>query len=270
MVRYRTAVRSSEWIAFCYFMYLGIVCWLRPLPLSRRLLVTGVSMALLTAILTVPGAATPAIRDWAPLLYVSVGYYLTGRLVVQPSAALEQWLMRWDRRFLGNPTTRFEAWPRWLVTYLEIVYVFCFLLLPGGFLALVLSGHGALANHYWSYVLAADLGAFAPLSVFQTRPPWMVEPRPGLSAPGVHRFAARMVENATIRANTFPSGHVAVSFAVAAGVRDVLPGIAALLAVLSCSIAVACVVGRYHYVMDVLTGALLAAVVVLILGASGV
>jgi hypothetical protein len=50
-----------------------------------------------------------------------------------------------------------------------------FLLLPGGFAALVLQGHANDANHYWTMVLAADLGAFAPLSVFQTRPPWVLE-----------------------------------------------------------------------------------------------
>jgi membrane-associated phospholipid phosphatase len=264
------AVRSSEWIALSYFAYLGVVCWLRPVARSRRLLLTGVSAALVVTIRSVAAAAPETVRNWAPFAYVTVAYYMTGRLFVHHSAPLENWLIEWDRRLLGNPTTRFAGWPRWVVTYLEIVYMLCFLLLPAGLAALVLSGHARLANHYWSYVLAADLGAFAPLSVFQTRPPWMVEPRPGLSAPGMHNLASRVVENLTIRVNTFPSGHVAVSFAVAAGVFTALPAMGVLFFVLSCSIAVACVVGRYHYFMDVLTGALLALIVVGVMTAAGI
>src|SRR5262249_56769551 len=121
----------------------------------------------------------------------------------------EAWLVAWDRRLLGDPTRRFARWPGWFVAYLDIVYMCLFMLLPAGFAALSLAGHASVANHYWTMVLAADLGAFAPLSVFQTRPPWVLE-RPALLAGGaVRRLASRMVETATIGVNTFPSGHVA-------------------------------------------------------------
>lgn len=254
-------MRSSEWIAFLYFVYLAGVCWLRPLSSSRRLLVTVVSLALAAAIRTVATTAPPIVRDWTPLVYVGIGYYATGWLFVAPSEALEAWLLAWDRRWLGDPTRRFAAWPAWAVAYLDLVYTLCFLLLPGGFLALALSGHSTLANRYWTMVLAADLGAFAPLSVFQTRPPWMLEQRPALADRSVHRLASYMVQHATIRVNTFPSGHVAVSLAVALAVIGPLPLVGVALLALAVSISVACVVGRYHYVADVVTGALLGGVV---------
>jgi membrane-associated phospholipid phosphatase len=253
-------VRSSEWVAFAYFLYLGIVCWLRPLPASRRLLVTGVSLLTATMLAAAPHAP-PLVRDWAPLGYILVGYYLTGRLFVAPSEALESWLLAWDRRLFGDPTTRFAKWPAWIVAYLDLVYTFCFLLLPCGLAALVMTGRSALANHYWTMVLAADLGAFAPLSVFQTRPPWMLEPNADLAARSVHRVASYMVRHATIRVNTFPSGHVAVSFAVALAVIGQMPLTGGVLLLLAGSIAVACVVGRYHYAVDVVAGVLLAGVV---------
>ena len=125
-------MRSSEWVAFLYFLYLAGVCWLRPLPASRRLLVTAASVALAAAIWILASVAPSVVRDWTPFLYVSAGYYLTGRLFVKPSPALESWLLAWDRKLLGDPATRFLSWPGWLVTYLEIVYVLTFLLLPGG------------------------------------------------------------------------------------------------------------------------------------------
>jgi len=220
-----------------------------------------VSVALIAAILITASIAPSAVRDWSPFLYVSVGYYLTGFLFVAPSAALEAWLLKWDHRWFGDPTTRFANWPWWVVAYLDVVYTLCFLLLPGGFAALALTGHSDRANRYWTMVLAADLAAFAPLSVFQTRPPWALEPAATLSASGIHRLASYVVKNGTTGVNTFPSGHVAVSIAVAIGVMSSLPVTGIILLGVAASIGVACVVGRYHYAMDVLTGAVLGTVV---------
>jgi membrane-associated phospholipid phosphatase len=252
-----TAVRSSECVAFAYFLYLAMVCWLRPLPTRRRLFVSALSL-LAAGIVFAARSAPPLIRDWIPLPYILAGYYLTGRLFVAPSEALERWLLAWDRRLFGDPTTRFARWPGWLVAYLDIVYVFCFLLPPGGLLALTVAGRLDLADRYWTIVLAANLGAFAPLSVFQTRPPWMLERAPELAARSVHRQASYVVQRATIRANTFPSGHVAMSFAVALAVVGSLPLTGVVLIAVAVSISVACVVGRYHYAVDVVAGALLA------------
>ena len=253
-------MRSAEYVASFYFLYLAAVCWLRPLPASRRLFITAVS--LLTAAGSFAASRSPGVvREWAPLIYIFVGYYLTGRLFVGPSLRLEAWLMGWDHRLFGDPTTRFAGWPAWFIGYLDIVYMFCFLLLPAGLIALLAAGRADQANHYWTMVLAADLGAFAPLSVFQTRPPWMLEPKPALAARSVHHMASYVVENATIRVNTFPSGHVAVSFAVALALIGTLPVLAGVMLVLAATIGVACVVGRYHYAVDVVTGAMLAALV---------
>jgi membrane-associated phospholipid phosphatase len=262
-------VRSSEWVALLYFGYLAVVCWLRPVPSSRRLVITSVSAVLVAAIVVTAAVAPSFVRDWAPFLYVSVGYYLTGFLFVAPSLALEAWLLRWDHQWLGDPTTRFARWPWWVVAYLDVVYTLCFLLLPGGFAALALTGHSERANRYWTMVLAADMGAFAPLSVFQTRPPWALEPAPTLAASRIHRLASYVIRNATTGVNTFPSGHVAVTIAVAIGVISTLPVTGAILLGLAASIGVACVVGRYHYTMDVLAGAALGGVVCAVVAICG-
>jgi undecaprenyl-diphosphatase len=74
----------------------------------------------------------------------------------------------------------------------------------------------------------------------------------------MRRFALRMVEQFTIRANTFPSGHVAGSLAVAFAVIGAMPWTGAILFGLALTISLACIVGRYHYVIDVLAGAVLA------------
>jgi membrane-associated phospholipid phosphatase len=238
-------------------------------PQARRALITTVSAVVLAVVVGVARYAPAFARDWAPFLYVSIAYYLTGHLFIRPSEHLEAWLFKWDHRWLGDPTTRFAGWPWWLVAWLDIIYMLCAPLLPGGFALLALTGHSSQANRYWTMVLAADMGAFAPLSVFQTRPPWQIERPAVLPASRVHRLASYMVKNATTGVNTFPSGHVAVTLAVAFGVMPTLPLAGAALLVCAASIAVACVVGRYHYTVDVLAGGALGLAVCAVTAAFG-
>ena len=100
-------------------------------------------------------------------------------------------------------------------------------------------------------VLAAELRRSRRSRIVPTRPPWALEKKPELTGRTVHRAAEQMVQHLTIQANTFPSGHVAGSLAVAFAVIGVMPLAGAILLVLAVSISVACVVGRYHYVVDV-------------------
>lgn len=254
-------MRSSESLPLAYFAACAVLSWLRPLPLSRRLQVTALSVGTAASILAVAHNAASVVRDWAPGVSTLVGYYVSGRFFVAPSRRVEQWLLSWDRRLLGDPSIRFAAWPRPLLACLEIVYIGCFLVMPAGFAVLAARGRSDLADHYWTIVMAAELGAFAPLIFIQTRPPWLVERKPARPDSVVHRAAARMVEHFTIRANTFPSGHVAGSLAVALAVIDTMPAIGLLFLLLAGTISVATVVGRYHYVIDGIAGAALAVAV---------
>jgi membrane-associated phospholipid phosphatase len=228
------------------------------------------SIAITASILAVARQGSAVVRDWAPGFSILVGYYVSGRFFVTSSPAVERWLMSWDRRLLGDPSTRFARWPRAVLAYLDIVYMGCFLLVPAGFAILAARGRSDLADHYWTIVMAAEFGAFAPLVVIQTRPPWLVERKPVFTDRAVHRAASRMVERLTIRANTFPSGHVAGSLAVGFAVIDTAPVIGMVLLLLAASISVATVVGRYHYIVDGIAGALLAIAVWTIAKAAGV
>jgi membrane-associated phospholipid phosphatase len=248
-------------VSALYFAALTIAAWLRPLPRGRRVRISAIGAAM-CAIVSAVAASPPMLRDWvSPSLAILAGYYLSGLFFVGPTPWFEAWLIDWDRRLLGEPATRFAHWPRLLLAYLEVVYIGCFLLVPAGFAILALNGHAAEANHYWTMVISAELGSFLPLAVLQSRPPWMTERKAVLSDRAVHRAASLMVENLTIRANTFPSGHVAGSLAVALAVAGVMPWAGLVLLALAASIAAACVVGRYHYIIDVLAGVALTLVI---------
>ena len=254
-MRYRSFVRSFEWIAAAYFGYLIVACWWPPLPAARRAWLTAASAVAIGAVWTIAHAGAALVRDSAPLVYILAGYFLSGYLFAAPSAAMESWLMGWDRRLLGDPATRFVGWPRALVAALELVYMGCFLLIPAGLAIIVLSDHAALVDRYWTMVMGAEFAAFAPLAFIQTRPPWALERKPELADPAIHRLASRMVQHLTIRVNTFPSGHAAGSLAVALAIVGALPWTGMLLLALAAAICVACVVGRYHYIVDVAAGA---------------
>ena len=251
---------TSERIAIAYFAYLAIVCWLRPVPLSRRVALAAIASFEIAAILWIANRDILFLRQWAPLPTILIGYYASGLLFLAPSPAIEAWLIAWDRRLLGDPATRFAQWPRPVLAALEIAYMGCFVLIPAGLLILLINDHAATADYYWTLVVGAEFGSFAPLAFIQTRPPWAVERKPVLADRVVHDLATQMVKVFTIHANTFPSGHVAGSLAVAIAVAATMPIVGALLIVLALIIGVATVVGRYHYVLDGIAGILLALV----------
>ena len=74
----------------------------------------------------------------------------------------------------------------------------------------------------------------------------------------VRRVNERVLGLASIQLNTFPSGHAAASLATALAVGARLPLAGLPLGLLAIAIAIASVVGRYHYAADALTGAALA------------
>jgi membrane-associated phospholipid phosphatase len=74
-----------------------------------------------------------------------------------------------------------------------------------------------------------------------------------------------IVKTASIRLNTFPSAHVAVSVAAGLVLLRLAPLAGIIYLWLSLSIAVGAVVGRYHYALDAFTGAALAATIFLLM-----
>src|SRR3954453_1101692 len=261
---YRSLVRSFEWIAWGYFVYLAAACWVPRLPTARRASVIGASLCAAAAVVLLSRSNLSWARQTAPLVYILAGYFLSGYLFASPSVATEAWLAGWDRRLFGNPATRFVTWPKALVAALEVVYMGCFLLIPAGAALLAWNGHAAVVDRYWASVIGAEFAAFAPMVFIQTWPPWSLEAKPELAEGAVHRLASQWVQHLTIGVNTFPSGHAAGSLAVALAMIGTLPGTGLVLLGLAFAICVACIVGRYHYAVDVAAGAAVAIVLWLV------
>jgi membrane-associated phospholipid phosphatase len=244
-----------EWLAVVFFAHLALAALVRPLPVERRL-TAGVGSAAAAALVLLVAPRLPSpVRAWMPVLYILAAYYLAGRTFFRPMPGVERWLIDMDRRLLGDPGALYTRWPRALVVLLDTAYIGCFLLVPAGYAILSAAGHGDQADRYWTLVMGAELGAFAALPYLQTRPPWVLERLGEIEGA---RASVAFMQTATIGANTLPSGHAAGSLAVALGVIETLPVAGAVLLVLALTIALASIVTRAHFVVDVVTGIALA------------
>jgi hypothetical protein len=200
-----------------------------------------------------------------PSLLLLAGYRLSGLLFVRIDARVEDALLALDRSWLGQAGVMhaYAAAPRAVREYLETSYLLVYAALPAGALALVGTGHASLLDTYWSVVLSAEFICYGMLPWIQTRPPMLREDDAMAPPPvsGVRRLNQMIARRASIRANTIPSGHAAGALAVALVVMSASPAIGLMFLVLAMSIAVASVLGRYHYALDSVLGILVAVLV---------
>jgi membrane-associated phospholipid phosphatase len=262
-------MRCSEWTALAYFAHLAAAAAIRPLPRGRRLTAGAGALAMAVIVGALSRLDASVVRDWVPGAYLLAGYYLSGRTFVAPMPRVEAWLMAVDRRLLGDPRALFAAWPASVIALFDLAYIGCVLLVPAGYAALVMAGHADLADRYWTTVLGAELGSFAPLPYLQTRPPHAIEGPARRQRQTRERLSLTFMRYGTTGANTLPSGHAAGSLAVALAVIEPLPAVGVVMLFLALMIAAATVVARAHYVVDVITGLALAAVIWIVVNAFG-
>ena len=255
-------MRASEWVAAAYFGYLcAAALILPPWPLRPQAAVASLAAAVAVGLAQfLPESAVSILaRDWLPGLYLVAGYWLSGWYFVAPMKPVEDWFLEIDWRVLGRDTGSrlVNALPRAALELLEFAYVTCFLFVPGGLLVLILTGHREAADRFWTLVLLGEFGSFAMLPWIQTRPPRVLEPEGAIDRRGLfmRRMNSLQVNSVSIGVNTFPSGHVAGSLATAIAVSEVIPGLTPWLLAVVAAIAIAAVLGRYHYFIDAVAGA---------------
>jgi membrane-associated phospholipid phosphatase len=260
-------VRASEWLTIAYFAYLGLIALVRPTMARRwRALIAAASVvALLFVPFTLPpGPTRERLRDWLPAGYLLAGYWLSGLYFTAPMPRVEQRFLSFDRLLYRNGLASLVAHtPSILLDVVEFAYLSCFIFVPGGMLILALTGHDASADRFWTLVLAGEFGSFGVLPWIQTRPPRDVEPPDPINSRGliVRRLNLYMCGTTSIGWNTFPSGHVAGALAAALAVSEVVPTAAIPMTAGAVLIAISTVIGRYHYAVDGIAGALLTLIV---------
>lgn len=199
---------------------------------------------------------SPALLVVVPSLVLLSGYWASGLLFVRADTRVENWLRDVDDRVLRR--TGVLAWyrrsPRVVQDFFELSYLLVYVAVPAGAATLVMAGHAERVDRFWTVVLLAEFACYGMLPWVQTRPPRTREPDGDAGVRGVRRLNLRLVNGASIQANTIPSGHAAGAVATALAVGAVIPSAGVVFGVLAASIAVSTVLGRYHYAVDTLLG----------------
>ena len=274
----RTRLSIAEQIALAFFAYLTLAAFV--FQLAAR------DLCIIMALNTVTPATLMVLRrnrqrapwlaaaaDLFPALLLLVAYRETGLLLTpDPTHHLDDVFIRWDRVLLQSPLVQavLQAAAPWIQHYLELAYLLCYPLVPLGVAAVhyapprsptgepaATKGVRAM-DGYWAAVLLATLFCYAVYPFFPLTPPRVLfadVPGPHV-APLLRKLNFWLLDQYSVQACIFPSGHVAAVTAVALAVRKHAPRLGALFLFLAASVAVATVYGRYHYAADAVAGAL--------------
>jgi membrane-associated phospholipid phosphatase len=268
-------MRIYEWLSVLFFSLFIALAWLRPVTGRRRRNATLIGAVGIALSLLAPFAQRalffflPFARDLLPAPLMVLAYWQTGCLFGPSNERLQTSLETVDRKLFGTVLgyCHEQLAHNWIMSYLELAYLFCYLMIPLGVGLLYLMKMPLSVQQYWSVVLPASYLCYASTAFFQTMPPRLSlrDPHYGLRPNKIRVLNLFIVKTASIRLNTFPSAHVAVSVAAGLVLLRLAPLAGIIYLWLSLSIAVGAVVGRYHYALDAFTGAALAATIFLLM-----
>jgi hypothetical protein len=246
-------------VAVVYFAYLTLVAWMGAYPLRLRLISAVALLGALTLLLLPSpdeGIWLSGLADLAPLAVLLGGYRLSGLFFVAPMTGLECRLLAIDARLfaLTGWDRHDRRVPAGVGLLLELSYLLVHAVVPLGVLALHLASAADEVPTYWTVVFAACFASYAMLPWIQTRPPRSIEAPRAEPASALRRLNLAILRTNSTRVNTVPSGHAAAALAAALVVGSAAPAAGLVFLTLAIGIAVATVVGRYHYALDTVAG----------------
>lgn len=267
-------MRSAEWISIAFFTVFLVVGVLAPLEATKRLkaIVIGVVGIVSAWVLQFIGGSPvgDVVRNVVPGFFLLMTYWQSGQFFTGSDPRVQTFLSGIDDRWfpgVGRLTDSLGE-RKVLSAYLELAYLMCYPAVPLGLGALYVIGQRQAADMFWTVVLVPTYVCYASTVLFQSLPPWQVDADQGVS---LHRSGVRLLtiwvrRTGSIQANTFPSGHVANSLAIALVLLELSPAVGAVFLWVAVSIAVATTVLRYHYTIDAVLGAALAVLSFVLLG----
>ena len=255
-------MRVSEWIVCTFFAYLIVLARVLPLSGRRRgrMLLVGLVCVGLVAVLSQLRLQSPmrVVRDWVPALYVLQGYWLCGLFFARPMPDIEERLLRLDTWLFATMhlTTLVRRAPRALLELLELAYLCAYPFVPAAFGLIYAAGLRAEADRFWTAVLLASFACYGMLPWLQTRSPRAIGPAGSLDQRPLllRRVNVAVLDRTSVQVNTLPSGHAATAVAAALVAGQLVPGAGPFLLAVALAIALATIIGRYHYTLDTVLG----------------
>jgi membrane-associated phospholipid phosphatase len=260
-------MRTSEWIQIGFAIILAVAAWIQPLfsdplPMRRRWTITllaivpwaAVALARATAFF-LPPLYVSTLRDWLTVALFLVPYWQTGQFFQGPNPRIEARLMAFDRWLMPQAAGTSGTSRTGFGMVLEVAYLFCYPLVPLGLLALYATGQRGHVASFWLVVLIATYLCYVITPFVPAYPPRDLAGGQAAPAGKARIFNRWILKHGSIHAISFPSAHVASTFAVSLVLLRYTPLVGLVFLFVSIWIALGAVVGRYHYALDVLLGA---------------
>jgi membrane-associated phospholipid phosphatase len=259
-------MRAPEWIQIAVVVALALFAWARPLELRRRwriALLAGIAVvAIFVARFALPARVSGVVCDWLPAALLLIPYWQAGQFFRGANPQIERRLGRIDERvFDWMERHGLRAAGSWWSGLLELAYLMCYPLVPLGLGALYFFGQRAVVDFYWVVVVVASDTCFVVTIFVPAMPPRALVAEAGRG--NVRRLNFAVLNRGSIQAITFPSAHVASTVACGLVLLRFVPEVGVAFLAVGAGVAGGAFVGRYHYFLDVVAGAVLAAAVFL-------
>ena len=243
----------------------------RPRPAGAAVILAGSAalgaIAFAAPVLRRRGGLRAAVGEFYPLL-AAVGLYtalgaITAGAGISPDAPVP----RWEQAvFHGQPSRewiRAAPWP-WLSWILHAGYLSYYFILAGAPLGLWLSGRRPGARRVTLAMMAAFYLCYAAFLLFPVAGPRYTFPLAdnAATATAIARFTQRLLDGGAAWGTAFPSSHVAVSLAAGAVTLGEWRALGVPLLGAAILLALGTVYGQFHYAVDAVAGAGVAAAVV--------
>ncbi|QEE26573.1 phosphatase PAP2 family protein [Terriglobus albidus] len=259
-------MRISEWIQAGFASIFAVAAWVYPLAARRRLIITSlaagaifvIALARLSVYILAP-VQVSILRDWLPAVLMLIPYWQTGQFFLGPNEKIQAWLMQSDRRLWNFASHSGWTLGRFAHLSMEWAYMLCYPLPLLGLATLYAAGLSREADSFWAFVLLPTYLCYAITPFVPAMPPRFLESEHKESQATKSKiFNLWIQKHGSIHAISFPSAHVAASLAISLFLLHRVLAAGIFFLVISLWIAVAAVVERYHYAVDVLLGAVLA------------
>jgi membrane-associated phospholipid phosphatase len=256
-----------ELLSLCFFSFFVLLAWARPLEWMRRLKVTALGGAAVGMLFLPSSLSEPQfvyLRTAPPLILIPMAYWQTAYFTTPVNRDLQQMLAGIDDWIFGafESVSVSHRFRRWLMVYLEAAYLLVYPMVPSGLALLYFVGAIDRASEFWTVALPPAYLSYATLPFVRTLPPRILEaPEEGTPRNEIQAFNLTLIRRVTHQSNTFPSGHSAAATAIALEMFRVAPAIGVVYVFVAISIMLGAFIGRYHYALDLVLGAVFAGVV---------
>ena len=213
------------------------------------------------------GGAAAFLGDFCPLLVDAALYTEIGLVNTAAGVSHDSLVQGWEEALFGGQPSRdwirAAPWP-WLSWPLHLGYLSYYFILAGGPLALWLSGRRDGARRAILLIMATFYVCYAIFYMFPVAGPRYLFPlaRNAATAVAPAVFAQRLLEQGAAWGTAFPSSHVAVALVASAAAWREWRLLGAILLPAAALLSFGTVYGQFHYAVDALAGAVVAALAV--------